>query len=73
MELGNRVQFISGVLTGEKATIILSPDGTWKEEDEIGTDIYIQFDRRDAELGPDQGYATLEDRWTNVGQLKVIS
>jgi hypothetical protein len=72
-QLGDQVELTDGVLAGEKARIVTDEEGLWyTNEPEWGEEVYIQFDRKDAHLGQDKGFAILRNRWGSVEALRKI-
>jgi hypothetical protein len=64
--VGQRVGLVDGVLQGEKATIIKIDEQNWPGY------VCIQFDRRNAHLGREHGYAILSDQWYEQDRIKAI-
>lgn len=74
MQLGDHVELTDGVLRGEKARIVPDEEGNWHQNDEDwGEEVYIQYDRKGAHCGQEQGFAILNNIWMPVETLKVIN
>jgi hypothetical protein len=69
VKIGQRVEIIDGLLKGERATIIDPGDGQYIDGDWV----WIKFDRDEAHLGPEQGYAILSAGWYEIDRLKPIN
>lgn len=70
--LGKRVALNYGVLDGEPATVVANDEGSWWEMDGDDEKVRIRFDRHNAHLGSDKGYAILSDRWEYVENLRIV-
>jgi hypothetical protein len=70
--LGKRVAINYGVIEGELATVVPDEDGEWWEMDGKNETVYIQFDRKDAQVGEGMRWTVLSNQWEWVENLRVV-
>lgn len=70
--LGQRVVITTGVLRGEKATIVAHPkSGEWYVAHPKRM-VWIKFDEDGEVYGVEKGYAILSEQWYEVDRLKEV-
>jgi hypothetical protein len=71
VKIGQRVEISDGVLKGERATITAHPQtGQYMDKDGF---VWLTFERHNARLGREKGYAILSPQWFEIERLRPIN